>query len=147
MANSNLSLEGTALLNDPVYNRGTAFTEEERSAHQLEGLLPAAVDDLPTQLKCVLGHLSAKPTALEQFIYLQDLCDRNETLFLLIEKIVRVPVKVFGDLRAQLAACHIAEAALIDLAAHYGTEKLAQYMTELVDYAERMTRATSTSHG
>ena len=81
MANSSLNLEGTALLNDPVHNRGTAFTEEERSAHHLEGLLPAAVDDLPTQLKRVLGHLSAKPTALEQFIYLQDLCDRNETLF------------------------------------------------------------------
>src|SRR5437762_261698 len=66
---------------------------------------------------------------------------RNETLFALIEKNVRVPVKVFGDLRAQLAACHIAEQASIDLAAHYGTEKLASYMTELVDYAERMTRA------
>jgi N-methylhydantoinase B len=66
---------------------------------------------------------------------------RNETLFSLIEKNVRVPVKVFGDLRAQLAACHIAEQAVIELAAHYGTEKLAQYMTELVDYAERMTRA------
>src|SRR6266403_1003043 len=66
---------------------------------------------------------------------------RNETLFSLIEKNVRVPVKVFGDLRAQLAACHIAEAAMLDIAAHYGAEKLAQYMTELVDYAERMTRA------
>jgi N-methylhydantoinase B len=66
---------------------------------------------------------------------------RNETLFALIETNVRVPVKVFGDLRAQLAACHIAEAAMLDLAAHYGVEKLAQYMTELVDYAERMTRA------
>jgi N-methylhydantoinase B len=66
---------------------------------------------------------------------------RNETLFALIEKNVRVPVKVFGDLRAQLAACHIAEAAMRELAAHYGPEKLAQYMTELVDYAERMTRA------
>jgi N-methylhydantoinase B len=66
---------------------------------------------------------------------------RNETLFLLIEKNVRVPVKVFGDLRAQLAACHIAEQALIDMADRYGVEKLAHYMTELVDYAERMTRA------
>jgi N-methylhydantoinase B len=66
---------------------------------------------------------------------------RNETLFALIEKNVRVPVKVFGDLRAQLAACHIAEEAMLDIAAHYGAEKLAQYMTELVDYAERMTRA------
>jgi N-methylhydantoinase B len=67
--------------------------------------------------------------------------ERNETLFGLIEKNVRVPIKVFGDLRAQLAACHIAEQAVVDLAAHYGTENLAQYMTELVDYAERMTRA------
>ena len=67
--------------------------------------------------------------------------ERNETLFALIEKNVRVPVKVFGDLRAQLAACHIAEQALIEMAARYGTEKLAHYMTELVDYAERMTRA------
>jgi malate dehydrogenase (oxaloacetate-decarboxylating)(NADP+) len=81
MGHSNVNVEGTALLNDPVHNRGTAFTEEERSAHHLEGLLPAAVDDLSTQLKRVLGHLSAKPTALEQYIYLQDLCDRNETLF------------------------------------------------------------------
>jgi N-methylhydantoinase B len=66
---------------------------------------------------------------------------RNETLFALVEKNVRVPIKVFGDLRAQLAACHIAEQAILEIAAHYGTEKLAQYMTELVDYAERMTRA------
>jgi len=66
---------------------------------------------------------------------------RSEVLFALIESNVRVPVKVFGDLRAQLAACHIAEQALIDLAARYGEAKLAQYMIELVDYAERMTRA------
>ena len=54
---------------------------------------------------------------------------------------MRVPVKVFGDLRAQLAACHIAEQAIHEMAARYGEEKLAHYMTELVDYAERMTRA------
>ena len=67
--------------------------------------------------------------------------ERSEALFALIESNVRVPVKVFGDLRAQLAACHIAEQALGELAARYGETKLAQYMTELVDYAERMTRA------
>src|SRR5581483_1852931 len=66
---------------------------------------------------------------------------RNQALFALIESNVRVPVKVFGDLRAQLAACHIAEQAIHELAARYGEARLAQYMTELVDYAERMTRA------
>jgi N-methylhydantoinase B len=67
--------------------------------------------------------------------------ERNETLFALIEKNVRVPVKVFGDLRAQFAACHIAEQAVLEMVAHYGAEKLGQYMIDLVDYAERMTRA------
>jgi N-methylhydantoinase B len=66
--------------------------------------------------------------------------ERNATLFALIETNVRVPVKVFGDLRAQLAACHIAEQAMIDLSRRYGA-RLPEYMTELVDYAERMTRA------
>src|SRR6266850_51144 len=66
---------------------------------------------------------------------------RNDTLWALIECNVRVPVKVFGDLRAQLAACHISERSLIELAGHYGVEKVGHYMTELVDYAERMTRA------
>jgi N-methylhydantoinase B len=54
---------------------------------------------------------------------------------------VRVPVKVFGDLRAQLAACHISERSLIELAEHYGVDKVGHYMTELIDYSERMTRA------
>jgi N-methylhydantoinase B len=66
---------------------------------------------------------------------------RNETLFALIETNVRMPVRVFGDLRAQLAACHICEQSVIDLANRLGAPKMKLYMTELIDYAERMTRA------
>lgn len=66
---------------------------------------------------------------------------RNETLFSIIEKNVRLPVKVFGDLRAQLAACHIAERAFHDVIAHWGIDKVELYMDEVVDYAERLTRA------
>ena len=66
---------------------------------------------------------------------------RNDTLWALIERNVRVPVKVFGDLRAQLAACHVSERSLLELAAHYGVDKVERYMTELIDYSERMTRA------
>jgi N-methylhydantoinase B len=65
----------------------------------------------------------------------------NDTIMSFIEKNVRLPVKVFGDLRAQLAACHIAEQAMIELAGRYGAARLQDYMTDLVDYAERMTRA------
>lgn len=66
---------------------------------------------------------------------------RNETLFALIEKNVRLPVKVFGDLRAQLAACHIAEKQFLDLVARYGVDTVQVYMREVMDYAERLTRA------
>jgi N-methylhydantoinase B len=72
---------------------------------------------------------------------LYDRGERNDTLWALIERNVRVPVKVFGDLRAQLAACHIAETALVELARRYGPVKLKQHMTELIDYSERLTRA------
>lgn len=74
-------MSGTQLLNSPQYNKGTGFSQREREELKLEGLLPAVVDDLQTQVKRVLGHLAAKPNDLEQYIYLQDLCDRNETLF------------------------------------------------------------------
>ena len=72
---------GVATLENPIVNKGTAFTADERKSLGLEGLLPAAVETLDTQVERVLGHLGAKPDALEQYIYLQDLCDRNETLF------------------------------------------------------------------
>ena len=66
---------------------------------------------------------------------------RNDTLFTFIEKNVRVPVKVFGDLRAQLAACHIAERQFLELVGRYGAETVNRYMQEVIDYAERLTRA------
>jgi N-methylhydantoinase B len=66
---------------------------------------------------------------------------RNQTLDALIEKNVRLPVKVFGDLRAQLAACHIAEGQFLELVERYGAATVTHYMREVIDYAERLTRA------
>ncbi len=66
---------------------------------------------------------------------------RNETLMAIIEKNVRLPVRLFGDLRAQLAACHIAETQFADLVTRYGPDTVAGYMEEVIDYAERLTRA------
>ena len=67
--------------------------------------------------------------------------ERNETLFALIEKNVRVPVKVFGDLRAQLAACHIAERQFAALVERYGADGVTLLMASVIDHAERMTRS------
>jgi N-methylhydantoinase B len=66
---------------------------------------------------------------------------RNEAIMAIIERNVRLPVRLFGDLRAQLAACHIAERQFAELVARYGAETVELYMQEVIDYAERLTRA------
>jgi len=73
--------QGAALLNDPVRNKGTAFTSEERRQYGLEGFLPHSVEGLDRQVERVMGHLDAKPNDLERYIYLIGLSDRDETLF------------------------------------------------------------------
>jgi malate dehydrogenase (oxaloacetate-decarboxylating)(NADP+) len=78
---SSVTPRGLALLQDPKLNKGTAFTEEEREAFDLVGLLPSEVESEGTQVRRVLQHLAAKPTDLERYIYLVGLADRNETLF------------------------------------------------------------------
>jgi N-methylhydantoinase B len=65
----------------------------------------------------------------------------NETFWTLMESNVRVPVQVFGDLRAQLAACNIAEKQFLELVAQHGVEATRHYMGEVTDHAERLTRA------
>jgi len=65
----------------------------------------------------------------------------NETLFAIIEKNVRLPVKLLGDFRAQVSALRTGEAAVRELVARYGKAELQRYWVELLDHAERMTRA------
>ena len=65
----------------------------------------------------------------------------NKTLFQMIEKNVRVPVQVLGDLRAQLAACHHSEKAFLELVSRYGTSTLDFYLEELLGHAERRMRS------
>ncbi|HJM61142.1 MAG TPA: hydantoinase B/oxoprolinase family protein [Alphaproteobacteria bacterium] len=67
---------------------------------------------------------------------------RDEAIATLIERNVRIPGRVMGDLRAQLAACHIAETQLLELVERYGAQACAAYMAEVMDYAERLTRAS-----
>jgi len=72
---------GAALLRDPALNRDTAFTDAERAALGLEGLLPARVYSLDEQVALVLENVRRLPTPLEKYIALEALHDRNETLF------------------------------------------------------------------
>ena len=75
------SKRGLDLLQDPRLNKGTAFTEKERAAFGLEGLLPPRVFTIQEQLGRVMENFLAKPTDLERYVFMVALQDRNETLF------------------------------------------------------------------
>jgi malate dehydrogenase (oxaloacetate-decarboxylating)(NADP+) len=75
------SPRGMALLRDPLLNKGTAFTEQERDALGLRGLLPAHELSLEEQAERVLTNLRRLPDDLEKYVALNALHDRNETLF------------------------------------------------------------------
>ena len=72
---------GKLLLEEPLLNKGTAFSRKEREDLDLQGLLPAHVSTMEEQLERVSRQFHSKPTPLEQHIYLASLHDRNETLF------------------------------------------------------------------
>ena len=74
-------LSGHELMQHPRYNRGMAFTEEERDQLGLRGLLPPRVVTLKEQVERSMQHLARKATPLERYIYMTGLLDRGETLF------------------------------------------------------------------
>ena len=65
----------------------------------------------------------------------------DENLFRIIERNVRVPDKVIGDIRSLIAACIVGERELIKLADRYGVVEFEQSCRDLLDYTERFTRA------
>ena len=72
---------GLALLRHSLYNKGTAFTCEERAALGLEGLLPEGVSTLEQQVRRMHAAIVRKHDPLEQYVGLAALQDRNEVLF------------------------------------------------------------------
>jgi malate dehydrogenase (oxaloacetate-decarboxylating)(NADP+) len=68
-------------LHDPALNKGTAFTEEERDALGLWGLLPPGINTMEEQVLRVMGNYNRKTSDLEKYIFLVALQDRNQTLF------------------------------------------------------------------
>lgn len=65
----------------PLFNKGTAFNDEERELYGLHGLLPCHVSSLEEQLKRCYFNFSKKKTPLGKYIYLMSLLNRNEKLF------------------------------------------------------------------
>src|SRR6516165_3905568 len=72
---------GIDILHDPIINKATAYTEAERQALGLVGLVPDVTETQDLQLRRVMQQLGHKTTDLERYIYLINLLDNDETLF------------------------------------------------------------------
>jgi malate dehydrogenase (oxaloacetate-decarboxylating)(NADP+) len=83
------SNSGHSLLRDPRHNKGLAFTEAERDAHYLRGLLPPAIVSQEHQEKKLMHNLRQYTVPLQRYIAMMDLQERNERLFykLLIDNV------------------------------------------------------------
>jgi len=72
---------GADLLHDPSLNKSTAFTEAERQALGLVGLVPDTTESEEVQLSRVLLQLDHKTSDIDRYVYLANLLDHDETLF------------------------------------------------------------------
>jgi malate dehydrogenase (oxaloacetate-decarboxylating) len=75
------SLSGYELLNDPLLNKGTAFTEEERDEFDLHGLLPPHVSKFDDQVKRRYEAFRSVSADMVKYTFLRGLQDTNEVLF------------------------------------------------------------------
>src|SRR5258707_1102414 len=94
---------GVNLLNRPTLNKGTAFTEDERSRLGLHGLLPPQVESLDQQVARAYEAYRRKDDDLERHIYLRALQDTNEVLLyrLLLDHIEEMTPMVYTPVVAQ----------------------------------------------
>jgi len=68
-------------LHDPILNKGTCFTEEERDKLGLRGLLPPRINTPDEQARRAYNNFCRKSNDLEKFIFMSGLQERNETLY------------------------------------------------------------------
>ncbi len=69
---SKTTVKGYSVLHDPYVNKGSAFTEKERQAAGLEGLLPPQVDTLALQIARVHAELDMLDSDLQRYLFLMD---------------------------------------------------------------------------
>ena len=80
-ATRHVSRSGYDLINAPVLNKGTAFSNVERDVFELHGILPPDVGNLDEQIQRRMQALAALATPFQKYSFLRDLQDTNETLF------------------------------------------------------------------
>ncbi|EOD48591.1 putative malate protein [Neofusicoccum parvum UCRNP2] len=75
------ALTGSALLNTPYLNKGTAFTKEERDEFKLHGLLPQNVQKLEEQVKRAYDQFCSRPNDLAKNTFMTSMKEQNEVLY------------------------------------------------------------------
>lgn len=118
----------------PIFTDGTLRGYAATMAHHSDvgGIAPGSVAIHATEI-----HQEGLRLPL---LKLYEAGRANETLLKVIERNTRMPTHVLGDLRAQLAACRVAEAGFVQLIGKYGAGPLVAYLDELHDQAERQMR-------
>ena len=97
-------IRGLDVLNSPLLNKGTAFSNAERAALGLTGLLPPEVSTLLQQVKGAYMQFERLPDAISKNIYLTALHDRNEVLFFhLLSEHLREMIPIVNDVTVGLA--------------------------------------------
>jgi malate dehydrogenase (oxaloacetate-decarboxylating) len=76
-----VSLAGHTLLDFPLLNKGSAFSDDERLRFDMLGLLPPHVSSMEDQVRRNYENFRRKETDLDRYVFLSSLHDRNETLF------------------------------------------------------------------
>ena len=119
----------------PVYNDGHQVGFAAVLAHQTDigGRVPGGNASDSTEI--YQEGLRIPP------VRLYDAGKPSHTLFRILERNVRVPDKVLGDVRSQIAACHTGERGLLEIVVGHGRERFLALCGELLDYTERYTRA------
>lgn len=74
-------MRGHDILNNPFFNKGTAFTMEERKELGLLGILPPYVQTIEEQAEQAYQHFLRKPSNLEKRHFLMEIFNTNRTLF------------------------------------------------------------------
>ena len=76
-----IAYAGNTLLELPLLNKGSAFSDEERTTFNLHGLIPRVVETIEEQNQRSYQQYSAFDEAINKHIYLRNIQDTNETLF------------------------------------------------------------------
>jgi N-methylhydantoinase B len=118
----------------PIYHGGQRVAFAATVAHHTDVGGRVAGSNAADSTECYQEGLRIPP------LKLFEAGKRNDTLWKLIEKNVRVPSMVQGDMRAQLAACHTAEKGMLELVERYGSAAATRYLAEILDHTERLTR-------